>query len=363
MKLLQNISLILSITMLSINSYNQEIAGIQDTVMQGSDSVKSSSRHGFDFFESEEPLQMSLCFNIREFIKSKDNPVYQDAKLTVKTGENDSISQNIKVKARGFMRRTYCSFPPIMLKFKNNEGEIEPIQKKGTVKLVTRCNKSSLFENYVFKEYLAYRLYNLLTPYSFKTRLVKVNFTDVSKPEKAFVSYGFLIENEDKMAERNHAVIIKAMNATQKDMASMDMTRIAVFNYMIGNTDWSVPYQHNIRIMKSLDAPSDKAIPVIFDFDYSAIVNAIYAVPFTELPIKDISERYYMGMCDRDEEIKTIVDELNGLKEEFLSTINSFDYLSKGDKKCVESYLNSFYESSDYKNYLINDLNRTCKQF
>jgi hypothetical protein len=348
---------------LHVNSYNQELAGTQNAIVQFTDTVEPERSHDFDFFASDEPLQITLRFDIREFLKTKNNPVYLDAMLTVKTSDADSLSQNIKVKARGFMRRSYCNFPPVMLKFKNNDNEAEQIQKKGTLKLVTRCNNSTLFENYVLREFLVYRLYNMLTPYSFRTRLVHVNYIDINKPEKSYASFGFLIENEDKMAERNHAVIIKVKNATQKDMTSMDMTRIAVFNYMIGNTDWSVPFQHNIKIMKSLEAPSDKAIPVIYDFDYSAVVNAIYAVPFEELPIKDVSERYYMGLCDRDEEVNAIVDELTGLKEKFMDAVWNFEYLSKGDKKFVESYLGGFYAHSDSKKYLLSELNRTCKQF
>jgi hypothetical protein len=317
-----------------------------------------------DLFGADDLLEMTISMDIRGFIKTKNHPQYVDAVLTVKVSDNDSLTEPIKLKARGEMRRSYCSFPPILIKFKGNENDTERIiQGKGTLKLVTHCQSAAAFEGYVLKEYLAYKLYNLVTPYSFKTRLVRIHYQDVNRPEKSFAAYGFLIENASHMAQRNHAVLIKAMHATQKHMAPMEITRVAFFNYMIGNTDWTVPYQHNVKLLNSLETPMDKAIPVVYDFDYSGFVNARYAVPFEELPIKHVSERYYLGLCGYEKEWQQVTEEFEKLEDEFMHTVRDFEYLSQGDRKYVESYLNSFYESCRHKNYLIGDLNRTCKRF
>ncbi len=363
MKFTQKISLFIFLSLLCAWSEGQEITGMQNAVARGTSAAERTEKNGFDFFASDELLQMTLSFDAKAFLRTRNKPEYLDATLTLKLGETNSLSQQIKIKARGEMRRTYCAFPPVMLKFKGNGNDSGRIQGKGTLKLVTHCNPTASFEGNVLKEYLIYRMFNLVTPYSFKTRLVRMKYVDINKPEKAFTSFGILLENEDRMAERNQAVLIKALNATQKDMVSLDMARIAVFNYMVGNTDWSVPYQHNIRIMKSMEAPSDKAIPVVYDFDYSGLVNAIYAAPFEELPIKDVTERYYLGLCGQEKELNTVIDEFTGLKDGFMNIISSFEYLSKSEKKSVLYYINSFYESRNFKNYLISDLNRTCKSF
>jgi hypothetical protein len=315
---------------------------------------------GMDLFSSDELLQITLCFDIREFVKTKNEQQYMDAQLTVKTSEDDSVSQDIKLKARGFMRLSYCSFPPIMLKFSNKKDSAR-IMGKGTLKLVTHCTKSAVFEDYLFKEYLAYKLFNLVTPYSFKTRLVQIHYVDINKPENSFTAYGFLVENEETMAARNNAVVINLKNVTQKQMETYDMARVAVFNFMIGNTDWSVPFQHNVKIVKTLNELSDKGIPVAYDFDFSGLVNTVYSAPAEQLPIKSVSERYYLGMCYSDEELKPVIDEFIGLKEQFLGIVEDFNYLSKGDKKQVENYINSFYKMNKNQTMLISDLNRTCK--
>ncbi len=363
MKPIHHITLVVFISMISTWTYSQEMTGIMDTVAQEPFATEHGVKNGFDFFASDELLEMTLSFDVREFLRTKSQPENLDASLTVKLSDTDSLSQQIKVKARGEMRRTYCAFPPIMLKFKGSGKDSGRICGKGNLKLVTHCNATADFKGNVLKEYLAYKMFNLVTPYSFKTRLVKITYIDINRPEKTFEAYGFLIENEEKLAERNHAVMIKVLNATQKDMSPLDMARIAVFNYMIGNTDWTVPYQHNIKIMKSLETPVEKPIPVVYDFDYSALVNAVYAIPHERLPIQDVSERYYLGICNQDEVLNTVIEEFEELKDDFMGTIRSFEYLPKNEKKFVENYLNSFYKSYNQNTYLISALNRTCKRF
>ena len=356
-------NLLMFLSMFCTVCYSQEISGIKDTIRFKTQTTATSSDKGFDFFASEEPLEMRLRFDVREFLKSRNDPEYLDATLTVFTGEHDSVSQHIKLKVRGNMRLESCAFPPIMLKFKDNKNESEPIQGHGTIKLVTPCNQTKSYENYVIREYLAYRLYNLLTPYSFKTRLVKIHYSDVSKRDHSFTAYGFLIENEDQMALRNNAVVIGTRNITQKQMIPSEMARVAVFNYMIGNTDWSVPYQHNIKILKSLVTPSDKGIPVAYDFDYSGFVNTPYAAPCEQLPIREVTERYYTGLCFSEEEMRPILDEFSGMKNELLRTIHNFEYLPDYEKKRMEVYVSSYYKQYRRPEVLLSDLNRTCKRF
>jgi hypothetical protein len=351
------------LSMLSAFSYSQEITVTKETVTQEPQTIEPYSENGFDFFASEEPLQMTLSFDIREFVKTKKSPEYLDATLTVMLHENDSISQHIKLRARGEMRCKYCSFPPIMLKFKDKINETEPIQSNMNIKLVTHCNKSVSFENYLFKEYLAYKLYNLVTPYSFRTRLVVINYIDVNNPDNTFTEYGFLIENAEQMASRNNAMVIDNLNVAQKHMNAAEMARVAVFNYMIGNTDWSVQQQHNVKVLRSLDVGSDKGIPVSYDFDYSGFVNTRYSTPSSTLPIKNVTDRYYMGTCYSDEELTTVINEFDGMKEEILGLVKDFEYLSRGSKKQAESYINSFYKTQKFPNALISDLNRTCMSY
>jgi hypothetical protein len=362
MKTTSFLLLTLGFSLMCLISRGQDIATIQDVKTTDLSLVEPGSSPDFDFFGSEDVLQMTLDFNIKGFLKTKAKPEYMDATLTVRSNDTVSFSQQIKLKARGNFRCSFCSFPPIMLKFKDSDQGTRLAAGK-TLKLITHCNQTPVFEDYVLKEYLVYKLFNLVAPYSFKTRLVKINYVDNTNLKKSFTAYGVLIENETMLAERNDAVIISSQNFTPKDMNTTDMTRVALFNYMIGNTDWSVQYQHNIKILMSMQEVTGKGIPVVYDFDYSGFVNTYYAAPFEELPIKTVTDRYYQGVCQGDDKLIPVLDEFDGLKDKMLGTIHDFEYLSKGYKKQAESYINSFYSMYKNRNYMISQLNSTCRQF
>jgi hypothetical protein len=336
---------------------------LQDTSVYQPDVVKLPYENDIDLFASDEPLQLTLYLDMREFLKTRGSQEYSNARLTIKLNESDSIAEDIKIKARGIMRLTYCSFPPIMLKFKGKSNGAERVIKKGTVKLVTHCNRSSVFESYVLKEYLTYRLFNLVTPYSFKTRLVRISYMDTLKTKNSFTAYGFLIENEDEMAKRNKAALVENPKLTQNHMYVEDMARVAVFNFMIGNTDWSVTFQHNVKILVPSELIPDKGIPVAYDFDYSGLVNTSYSLPREGIPIQYVTERYYLGLCFKEEELTPVIHEFWDLKEQLLDAIRNFEYLSSGARSQAESYIDSFYKVYRHPDDLINDLNCTCQQY
>lgn len=354
--------LLVSISLTCHLSHGQEITVDQRFESLARERAKPVPTSGFDFFASEELLELTLIFDVSEFLKTRYEPRNVDATITLKADDNRTISRKIKIKARGGMRRSYCAFPPIMLKFNDDDSGTFHTQGRQNIKLVTHCNRTPQFRSYLMKEYLVYKLYNQITPYSFKTRLVKINYADSRNPKRLFTAYGFLIENEDEMAARNHAVVLDNKFLTQKNMNLPDMARLAVFNYMIGNTDWSVPLLHNITVVKTLEAPSDKGIPVAYDFDYSGFVNPVYAVPFESYPIESVKERYYIGRCFADAELDPVIEEFESKKDALVGTINSFDYLSKGYKKQQESYLNSFFSICKDQPTLMSDLNRTCRR-
>jgi hypothetical protein len=304
-----------------------------------------------DFFNSEELLHITLYFNVHEFLRTKSEPRNFDALLTVKTSESDSVSQQVKVKARGEMRRIYCSFPPVMIKF----GDYK-------LKLVTHCNQSEMNESYVFKEYLAYKLFNLVTPYSFKTRLVKINYIDVENPKRSVTAYGFLIENDNDMAARNDAVVVNNEMLSQRHMNDEDMARVALFNYMIGNTDWSVMKLHNVKVLVPADTFTNRGIPVVYDFDYSGFVKTSYSAPSKNIPIKLVTERYYMGNCITASEMTPVLEEFENLHADFIKTIKEFEYLSPGSKKKLEYYINGFFKEQKNQDFLLSEINKTCRE-
>ena len=142
------------------------------------------------------------------------------------------------------------------------------------------------------------------------------------------------------------------------------MDRVAIFQYMIGNTDWELPTMHNIIIMTSPSTTNPGLGLVIpYDFDYSGLINAYYAIPFPGLSIKSVTERYYLGICRDADVLKRELEEFSGKKEEFYSLINEFPYLREKEKKRIIKYLERFYDDFDKNNSIVYKLLSTCKDF
>ena len=227
------------------------------------------------------------------------------------------------------------------------------------IKMVTHCNSGN--EEYLFKEYLVYKLYNVLTDYSFKVRLVKVDYISTAKNQKIIRSYAFLIEPLDMLAERTRSLPIESLTLAQQSIIPEMMDRVNIFSYMIGNTDWSIGGQHNVKILSviSPDHPGLGGI-VPYDFDYAGLVNTHYALPTEGLGLESVRQRRFLGYCRSVEQYTEALIEFKDNKAEFYRIINNFSYLNQKEKKYMISYLDEFYTALE-KGFLISALRRECK--
>jgi hypothetical protein len=312
-------------------------------------------------FEKTEVLNLSLRFDITHYTRKKPKEEYLDAIITYHINDKDSVNKNIRIKSRGEFRNEFCTFPPIMINLKKAENRREDMKKIEKVKLVTHCKAGN--EDNLLKEYLIYKLYNVLTDVSFRARLVRVNYINTAKKNKTVTAFGFLIEPLNVLAERTNSLEIESVTLGQKDMTPVILDRMAIFNYMIGNADWSIPNQHNCKILLQTSAENaGKGIPVPYDFDYTGMVDASYAIPSETSKIKDIQERIYTGTCRSKETFKEALAEYADHKAEFYRVINDFPYISEKAKKEMIKYLDGFYRGFDDQYSIIDDLLRTCKE-
>ena len=285
--------------------------------------VNDTIKWDFGLFTNDQPLKLSLRFNMTEYTRKKSKEQYLKAILTYHVSDKDSINREIKLKSRGEFRNGFCDFPPIKLNFKNAEFKKGDQQKIEAIKLVTHCKYGN--EENLLKEYLIYKLYNVLTDNSFRVRLIDMEYINTYKVKKPLKSYAFLIEPMNLLSVRMNAVEVQSTKLGQKNMTPESMNRMAIFNYMIGNTDWSVPNQHNCKILSPLisDKPGFGVI-VPYDFDYAGLVNADYAVPYEKLPIKSVTERLYIGFCRPDEEFRGSTEGVRRQKRPVLQSDQRF---------------------------------------
>ena len=264
-------------------------------------------------FKNDQIIELTLYGQIKDVFKDRgESSNYHRASVIYNLGgANQEIP--LKIKTRGNFRRSAsnCKLPPLLLNFrKNNHPKNSLFYGQNKLKLVTSCKG----ENLVIQEYLVYRLYNLLTPYSFKAQLVNVTYKDADKDEIINQSYGILLENEKDMAVRNEALILSKLHVNPQSIQRKKFLKMAVFEYLIGNTDWSIQYQQNIKLIQT--SPSNLPISIPYDFDHAGIVRAPYAKPSHALKMTSTRERRYRGFCVSNmNELADIFEEFNRLRD------------------------------------------------
>ena len=326
-------------------------------------STASNSRNvPVTLFDTDDVLDISIKFDINKYKRFKSDTMYLPAVLSYQSDEGDSVVKNIKLRARGNIRRTaICDFPPMMFNFKVKDVENTEFAGINKLKIVPYCRSG--YEQYVLKEYLVYKLFNIVTDYSLRVRLLRISYLNSVKEKKTLTQYGFAIEPLDVMERRTGTVELER-KITQRELRQDMLDRVAVFNYMIGNTDWSVPIHHNVIILQDAQNPQPNANMIVaYDFDYSGLVNTNYAVPFTDLQISTVRERLYMAVCRSEERFIEIIAEFAEKKDDFYRVISSFPYLSDNAKQGMIKYLDEFYRGIDNRNSLAKKLSNDCLWF
>ena len=314
----------------------------------------------FALFESEDLLDVALEFDLRTFLKKHPKAGYQNAKLTIYVSDNDTIDRKVKIKPRGEYRQTVCSFPPVMINFKKLFPAYSDTGSINKLKLVTHCQSGKTSDENVLREYLVYKLFNVLTDTSFRVRLLRVNYIDAAREGKTITQYGFFIEPVEIMALRTKSSVVKATNLTQKHIVPSNMNRVAIFFYMIAQWDWSVPGLHNVAVIVPPDyATSALGIAIPYDFDLTGIVNPPYGFPDEKMGIKSNRDRLFSGICRSREEFARALSEFRDLKEKFYSVVNEFTYLDLKAKKDITGFLDQFFNQLDNQK----DLEKLIGQF
>jgi hypothetical protein len=210
--------------------------------------------------------------------------------------------------------------------------------EQGKTKLVMPCSD----DEYIIREWLVYKMYNLVTPKSFRARLVRVMLEDMENKKEIPAFYGILLEEEMQMASRNKLISVER-KLIPEQVARIEFLEMAVFQYLIGNTDWSVQYLQNIKLLAADTLALPTAVP--YDFDHAGIVNAPYAKPAEELIMRSVRERRYRGYCMKDlKEFDGVIAHYLNLKNDIYSLYANCPLLDEKYKKQVENYLDGFYK-------------------
>jgi len=294
-------------------------------------------------FDGDEVFTITLRGNTRDLLKDRsEDPKFFPMELIYTKEDSTKLVMPVQVRTRGYFRRMKenCYYPPLLIDFPKegpHQSSIFKEQKK--TKLVMPCKG----DDYVVREWLAYKLYNVVTPKSFKARLVKVVLEDAAKGKTTDPFYGILLEEEKQMAKRNKMVSIEPKLRPEQTRLEEFLT-MAVFQYLIGNTDWSVQYLQNIKLIAADSVSIPMTVP--YDFDHAGIVNAPYAHPAEELLMSSVRQRRYRGYCMPDlKAFEPVIARYNSLKNEIYDVYTSCTLIDAKYIKSTTQFLDDFYKT------------------
>jgi hypothetical protein len=257
-------------------------------------------------FQDEKPLEIKLAIAVKGIKAITNDTIYTPAMMHFKSGaEWDSIA--VSVRARGNFRRKECSYPPLKVKIKKNDAKGTVFEGNKSLKLVLPC-KQAKDNALIMKEYIAYQMYEPITEYTFNTKLLAIEFTDLAgKKSKSTTITGFFIEDDDLVADRYDGKVVENLKLHPKLLEEKNSIRHDLFQYMISNTDWSTTFLHNAKVMQMKE--SKDYIPLAYDFDMAGFVDAPYAVVNESLSIANVKERLFRGFCRSEDSFQAVRNE------------------------------------------------------
>jgi len=310
-------------------------------------SIDSTMVFHEQLFEASYLLPVKFKYSRKQLKKETNDSTYMASQLSYKLNNNDWKILDIKIRARGNFRRRTCYFIPLKLKISKSNAKETIFEGQKKLKIVLPCLNESSRDDNVIKEYIIYKMYEKVTPYYFNTRLVDIEYDDIrNKKVKSHQLKGFFIEDDSKVAQRLKGKIIKRRFSPQS-FDDLSAIRNAMFQYMIGNTDFSATHSHNSKVIYV----DKKVVPMSYDFDMSGFVNTSYSIVAKtkrgELPIENVTERYYMGYKLDYELFEQIrIEFLNNKKAILKVIIEHKSYFeSKRNYDVARAYIDNFFKT------------------
>lgn len=315
-------------------------------------------------FASDSVLEVTISGPIARLVRAAARSTDPFPAQISAEGETHAI----ELSARGNSRRdrATCRFPPLRIELTQQPADASLFFRQKRIKLVTHCRESDAGEQTLLREYAAYRLYNAVTPESFRVRLARITYVDDGKP--VTTRYGFLIEDIGDAARRLGLKEIKTGSIRIAALDREDAVRYSVFQYLIGNTDWGMlagpdPADccHNSKLLGESKAATGNLTPMPYDFDNSGLIDAPYALPSSLLNLRSVTTRLYRGFCQHNDLVVAEAARLVSLRATIEAEVAAVPDLSEKTRSEMLRYLAGGFDGLNGSEAIERNLLRKCR--
>ena len=292
-------------------------------------------------FDSQEPLQIEVAANFSSLCRGGADKGCDETPATLRYVDDAGREQRFEagIRARGVWRNTasHCTVPPLFIFPRGAGGTL--FEHEPMLPLTTHCRERGSYEQYVLKEYLAYRIYNLLAEKSLRVRLARISYRDVGRRGPVVERYGFFTEHFETLAARHDARLAAEFAPGEAD--PRELATFGLFQYLIGNTDWSAIRGHNVTQIR--DA-TGLVTAVPYDFDFAGVVDAEYAGPSPKLPIRSVTQRLFRGFCEPIPDWLAIFDDFSRKRAALEELVAATPALLPEQRNRILAYFAEFFD-------------------
>jgi hypothetical protein len=295
-------------------------------------------------FGEAQPLAFTLTADFAAINKDRNPQSTRRFPATLSVSGGASTSLPVRLGTRGHFRlmARNCGFVPLRVEFPRDRLAGTPFDGQSALKLGTHCQNEREYEQYTLREYLTYTLFNMVTPRSFRARLAQATYVDQKSSKPLTTRYALFIEHENDVARRLAGRVVELERLEFKDLDRDALTTMMLFEYMIGNTDFSIWALHNVRIVQD---KKKTLVPVPYDFDISGLVAPPYAVPDARLRLANVGERFYRGPCRTVEEFDSAAGLFRERRAQMVAAIDGQPDLAPASRGHMKAYLEGFFRA------------------
>lgn len=290
----------------------------------------------FGKLTATEAAQVVLETDLDVFL---DNRKTEDQFPGVITLADGSIFK-ANLSVRGKFRRMSCKYPPLKIKVPKKALLAAGLDTLNEFKLLLPYDDTKASDEWLVKEYLSYRMFEHLSPNSVHARLLQLTLKD-SRTGKANTMMCVAVEDKEETLVRLQGTLVETYGITDEQLDTDQYALTAVFQYMIGNTDWQVDAFRNVRLVKT--SGTDKLLVLPYDLDFSGMVNPSYARPSLDYNLTNVTDRYFMARDLDPEKLRGAVQRFQQSRTAFYALCQS-PLLSPKASREMTNYLDSFYK-------------------
>src|SRR5262245_14140041 len=301
--------------------------------------ARKSEAEARKLFQDGSPLEFTLTSDFKLLNKER-SPNDKKKFPAVLTVSGKDIAVTLGSRGHSRLNPRTCDFVPIKVEFPADQIATTIFEGQSSLKLGTHCQNDKAFDQYVIREYLTYKLANLVTPMSFRARLARGTYVDAKTKKPISTHTALFLEHENDMARRLSGRDVAVPQRLFKDFDQGALTTMMLLEYMLGNTDYSIWALHNVVIVQD---KKRRLYPVPYDFDISGMVRPPYATPDPRLPVKSVADRLYRGPCRTVEEFDAAAEPFRARKADMMAAIESLQELDGSHKREMKDYLDRFF--------------------